>query len=59
MHAGKNFTFIQVFNWTKRSTLIFAVVASVPTVLYEVFGYKGLTIPWLPVALVGTRPSRL
>ena len=54
MHAGKNYSFKLVLNWTLRDTLVFTIVATVPTVLYEIFGYKGLTIPWLPVALVGT-----
>lgn len=54
MHAGRNFSLKEVVLWTRRETLTFALVAAVPTVLYIVFDLKWLTIPWLPVALVGT-----
>jgi len=54
MHAGKKFTIRQVLFWTRREIFIFLIVATVPTVLYQVFGFHWLVIPWLPVALIGT-----
>jgi len=54
MHAGKYFKFKQIFNWTKKDTLVFIIIAFIPTFLYEILGFKSITIPWLPVALIGT-----
>jgi len=54
MHAGKKFTIRQVLFWTRREILVFVLIASVPTVLYQIFGFHWLVIPWLPVALIGT-----
>jgi len=54
MHAGKKFTIRQVLFWTRREILVFALIASVPTVLYQIFDFHWLVIPWLPVALIGT-----
>jgi len=54
MHAGKKFTIRQVLFWTRREIFIFLIVATVPTVLYQVFDFHWLVIPWLPVALIGT-----
>jgi len=33
---------------------MFIIVAFIPTVLYEILGFKWLTIPWLPIALIRT-----
>lgn len=54
MHTGKNFTLSQVLKWTFRDILLLTIVATIPTVGYELFEFKWLTIPWLPVALLGT-----
>ena len=54
MHAGNRFSIKEVFLWTRRETFIFLVIAAIPTVLYTVFNFTWLRIPWLPIALVGT-----
>ena len=54
MHAGKKFKIHQVLYWTRREIFIFIILASVPTVLYQLLGWHWLSIPWLPVALIGT-----
>ena len=54
MHAGKNYTLKQVFHYTKREILVFMLIAFVPTFFYMVLGFKWMTIPWFPIALVGT-----
>jgi putative membrane protein len=46
--------FKEISRWTRRETALFLVIAAVPTVLYAEAGWKWLTIPWLPIALVGT-----
>jgi len=40
--------------WTRKETLFFLLYAIFITVLYEVFGFTFLDIPWTPVALIGT-----
>lgn len=54
MHAGRRFTLREVLYWTRREIILFLILAIVPTVLYEVVGWKWLTLPWVPIALVGT-----
>jgi putative membrane protein len=54
MHAGRRFTLREVLYWTRRDIYWFLFLAIVPTMLYEVVGWKWLTLPWVPIALVGT-----
>ena len=54
MHAGKVFSIKEVLMWTRRETVVFFLVAAIPTFLHEFFGWTFIALPWLPVALVGT-----
>jgi putative membrane protein len=54
MHAGKHFTIKEVLFWTHRDIITLLIVATVPTFLFVVFDCKWLSIPWLPIALLGT-----
>ncbi len=54
MHSGKNFSFKEVMFWTRRDIYLLLLIATVPTFCYQVLGWKWLSIPWLPVALLGT-----
>jgi ion channel-forming bestrophin family protein len=54
MHAGRRFTLREVLYWTRRDIYWFLFLAIVPTVLFEVVGWRWLTLPWVPIALVGT-----
>ncbi len=40
--------------WTRKETLFFLFYALFITMLYEVFDFTFLDIPWTPVALIGT-----
>lgn len=53
MHAGRHYTLKEVLFWTRRELLILFVFTSTPTILFEVFDLK-ITLPWLPIALIGT-----
>src|SRR5687768_18314828 len=53
MHAGKHYTLKEVLFWTRREIFFLLVFATIPTVLHEVFDIK-LTLPWVPIALIGT-----
>lgn len=54
MHAGRRFAFREVVLWTRRDILWFLLLATVPTVLFQVVEWKWLTLPWVPIAAIGT-----
>lgn len=54
MHSGKNFTLIEVVTWTRKDIYTLLAISFVPTFCYAVLGWKWLSIPWLPVAMLGT-----
>lgn len=43
--------------WTKRDIYVLVILSIIPTVLFQVFDFKWIAIPWVPVALVGTAAS--
>lgn len=43
--------------WTRKSIYWLLLIGAVPTVLYQVLGWKWIAIPWVPVALIGTAAS--
>lgn len=54
MHAGRVYTIKEVALWTSRETMVFIVIAAFPTLLHELAGWTWLSLPWLPIALIGT-----
>ncbi len=59
MHAGRKWSLLAVLQWTRREIFAFILIATIPTVLFEVFEMEWITIPWLPVALIGTAEAFL
>lgn len=57
MHTGSHYKFKKFIEWTRRDIYILVLLATFPTVLFQVFDLKWLAIPWVPVALVGTAAS--
>ncbi|MBB4804902.1 putative membrane protein [Chryseobacterium defluvii] len=53
MHSGKRFGFREFVMWTRRSIYVLTILAAIPTVLYF-FGWKFLSFPWQPIAIMGT-----
>jgi putative membrane protein len=53
MHAGRHYTLREVIFWTRREIYILLFLGIIPTVLFEIWNIR-LTIPWLPIALIGT-----
>lgn len=53
MHAGKKFGAVEFIVWTRRSIYCLAILSAIPTVLYY-FGWKFLSFPWQPIAIMGT-----
>ena len=54
MHAGKSYKVSEFLFWTRRNVLWLLLVGTIPTVLYQVFDVKWLSVPWPVVALLGT-----
>lgn len=53
MHAGKKYTIWEILKWTKKYIFIFLIISTIPVILYEVFEFKWVAIPWQPISLVG------
>ena len=53
MHSGRHYKLREVLYWTRREFYWLIPLAAIPTVLYAVFDLK-ISLPWLPIALVGT-----
>src|SRR6187455_2159394 len=53
MHTGSHYKFKDFLKWTRREIYVLLLLATIPTVLFQVFGLKWIAIPWVPVALVG------
>ncbi len=54
MHIGNRYKLSEFILWTRRDIYVLFVLATIPTVLYQVFDCAWLAIPWVPVALIGT-----
>ena len=54
MHVGKSYKAGEFFAWSGRCIFVLLVVSLVPVVLYQVVGFKGATLPWSVVLLLGT-----
>lgn len=54
MQVGRKYSLWQTIYWTRKSLFIFIFTSSIPVILYEIVNLKWLTVPWLPIALVGT-----
>jgi ion channel-forming bestrophin family protein len=54
MHVGRSYKFAEFVVWTRRSLYALIVLDIVLVALYQVFGFKWLTIPWGIVFLLGT-----
>ncbi|MEM9679280.1 MAG: bestrophin family ion channel [Bacteroidota bacterium] len=54
MLTKKRYSVKEMVLWSRWETLIFVAYTGIITVLYEVFGFIFIEVPWTPVALVGT-----
>jgi len=54
MHVGSHYKISEFLLWTRRDIYALVILATIPTVLFQVFDFKWIAIPWVPVALVGT-----
>lgn len=54
MHVGRQYSVREVIAWTRTAIVFFLLIAAIPTVAWVVFDQRWLSLPWQPVALVGT-----
>ncbi len=54
MHTGHHYSFKEFLYWTRDFIYLNLVIATIPTVLYQVLGWKWMAIPWVPIAMIGT-----
>lgn len=53
MHAGRHYGFKEILRWTRRETVVFVCLASIPPIL-AVLGVDVAVLPWAPIAVLGT-----
>lgn len=54
MHTGSHYKIREFLLWTRRDIYALSALAVLPTLLFQVFDFKWLAIPWVPIALIGT-----
>lgn len=54
MYTGKRFRPLDVFFWTKRETTLITLIATLPSILVAGLGWTWLSVPWVPIAMLGT-----
>ncbi|NLU91863.1 bestrophin family protein [Chitinophaga sp. Ak27] len=54
MYTGKSYKISEFLFWTRRNILWLLLMGTIPTILYQVFGFKWLSVPWPIVAFLGT-----
>ena len=54
MHVGKAYRVYEFFSWSRRSLLALLLVSVVAVLLYYLVGFKGASLPWSVVLLLGT-----
>jgi len=54
MYTRKIYSLTTLLKWTRNETAVFAVIASIPVIAFEVLEQHWFFLPWLPIALVGT-----
>lgn len=54
MHIGQRYTLKEFLIWTRRDSYWLLAIITVPTLLHAGLGWTWLSLPWVPIALVGT-----
>lgn len=54
MYTGKSYKISEFISWTRRNILWLLLIGTIPTILYQVFGLRWLSVPWPIVAFLGT-----
>ncbi|MCJ8289202.1 MAG: hypothetical protein HRT58_08470 [Crocinitomicaceae bacterium] len=54
MITKKRISTLEIILWSRRSLLLFLVIAVTPVILYHFFHLHFLHLPWTPIAVLGT-----
>ena len=54
MYTRRIFPVKGVIKWTRRHIFLFFILATIPVLLFDIFGLKWLHVPWLPLGVLGT-----
>ena len=54
MYIKKVFPITGMISWTRKYILIFFIISLIPVLLFDVFEWKWLHLPWVPIGLLGT-----
>lgn len=54
MHAGNQYSLKEFIYWTRKDIYRIVLIAIIPTVLFQLFNWRWLAIPWVPIAMIGT-----
>jgi putative membrane protein len=54
MHAGNQYSLKEFIFWTRTAIYKMLLIAAIPTILFELFDWHWLAIPWVPIAMIGT-----
>jgi putative membrane protein len=54
MHTGNHYKLREFILWTRHEIYGLTLLAALPTVLFQIFKFKWLALPWVPIALIGT-----
>ena len=54
MYTRRIFPIRGVIKWTRRHIFLFIILATIPVLLFDIFGLKWLHVPWLPLGVLGT-----
>ena len=57
MYIEKKFPLGSMIKWTSKYVFIFLIMDIIPVILFKVFNWYWLAIPWQPIALVGMAVS--
>lgn len=54
MFVKKVFPFKGMIKWSSKDLITFFFISLIPVVLFDIFDWKWLHLPWLPIGLLGT-----
>jgi putative membrane protein len=54
MHAGQRYTFKEMVVWTQGDIYLMVILSTIPVVVHEWLNWNWFTLPWIPIAMVGT-----
>lgn len=54
MHSGRQYSIKEFLFWTRRDIYVLLLLAIIPTLFFQIGMCRWLSIPWVPIALIGT-----